>query len=74
MKCSVVMLICLLLLIPTFALAKQPIRIIEGIVVTKVFDGDTINVTDDLRKTNRSFGPKNGVRSSWSSRYVFMDQ
>lgn len=47
MKCSVVMLICLLLLIPTFALAKQPIRTIEGIV-TKVSDGDTINVTDDL--------------------------
>lgn len=47
MKCPVLAIICLLLLIPTFALAKQPIRTIEG-VVTKVSDGDTINVTDDL--------------------------
>lgn len=57
MKWSVVMLICLLFLIPTFALAKQPIRTIEGIV-TKVSDGDTINVTDDL-------GTKVKVRLYW---------
>ncbi len=36
----------LLLLIPAIVLAKDPIRIIEGIV-TKVTDGDTINVSDD---------------------------
>jgi micrococcal nuclease len=34
-----------LLLIPTFLFAKQPIRSIEG-TVTKVADGDTINVVD----------------------------
>lgn len=47
MKCPVLAIICLFFLIPTFALAKQPILTIEGIV-TKVSDGDTINVTDDL--------------------------
>lgn len=37
----------LLLLIPAIVFAKNPIRTIEGIV-TKVSDGDTINVTDPL--------------------------
>lgn len=36
-----------LLYIPTITQAKDPIRTIEGIV-TKVSDGDTINVTDPL--------------------------
>lgn len=48
MKKSTISLISiLLLLIPAFVLAKQPIRSIEGIV-SKVSDGDTIHVTDDL--------------------------
>lgn len=47
MKCPAAVMICLLFFIPTFALAKHPIRIIEGIV-TKISDGDTLNVTDDL--------------------------
>jgi len=38
-------LIAILLFIPTLVFAKDPIRTIEGIV-TKVSDGDTINVTD----------------------------
>lgn len=39
--------LCLLFLCSFPALAKDPIRIIEG-VVTKVSDGDTIQVTDAL--------------------------
>lgn len=37
----------ILLLAPSLALAKQPIRTIEGLVV-KVSDGDSINVKDNL--------------------------
>lgn len=40
-------LIVILLFIPTLVFAKDPIRTIEGIV-TKVSDGDTINVTDPM--------------------------
>lgn len=43
-----------LLLLPSLGIAKDPIRIIEGIVV-KVSDGDTINVQD-------SYGTKVKVR------------
>jgi micrococcal nuclease len=35
------------LLVPVLSLAKEPIRTIEGIV-TKISDGDTIHVKDDL--------------------------
>jgi endonuclease YncB( thermonuclease family) len=41
------MLAFMLAMLPTILFAKEPIRIIEGIV-TKVTDGDTINVTDPL--------------------------
>ncbi len=37
----------ILLLAPSLALAKQPIRTIEGLVV-KVSDGDSLNVKDNL--------------------------
>jgi len=40
-------LLSMLFCIPSITQAKEPIRIIEGIVV-KVSDGDTINVTDPL--------------------------
>ena len=36
-----------LILIPTFSVAREPLRVIEGKVV-KVSDGDTINVQDSL--------------------------
>lgn len=39
--------ICLLLFCPSSVSAKEPVRTIEG-VVTKVSDGDTIQVTDNL--------------------------
>lgn len=44
--CIVTVLMCSLLL-PALILAKEPIRTVEGIV-TKVSDGDTIHVKDDL--------------------------
>lgn len=42
-----VLLVLLLVLSPQIAIAKGTTRSIEG-VVTKVTDGDTLNVTDDL--------------------------
>lgn len=47
MKILISLPLLLLLLLPSFSHAKEPIRIIEG-VVTKVSDGDTIQVLDRL--------------------------